>query len=89
MLTIYSVLSGKTIEQLEKDYQGKMYGHLKVDLAEVVIQKLRPAREKYEDLMKNRDYLDQLLRSGAEKAAARAEATTKKVYDAVGLIGRR
>jgi tryptophanyl-tRNA synthetase len=89
LLTIYSVLSGKTIEQLEKDYQGKMYGHLKVDLAEVVIQKLKPAREKYDELMKNRDYLDQLLRSGAEKAAARAEATTKKVYDAVGLISRR
>jgi len=89
LLTIYSVLSGKTIEQLEKDYQGKMYGHLKVDLAEVVIQKLKPAREKYDELMKNRDHLDQLLRSGAEKAAARAEATTKKVYDAVGLISRR
>lgn len=89
LLTIYSVLSGKSIEQLEKDYQGKMYGHLKVDLAEVVIQKLKPAKEKYDDLMKNRDYLDQLLRAGAEKAAARAEATTKKVYDAVGLISRR
>lgn len=89
LLTIYSVLSGKTIEQLEKDYEGKMYGHLKVDLAEVVIQKLKPAREKYEELMKNKDHLDQLLRAGAEKAAVRAEATTKKVYEAVGLIGRR
>lgn len=89
LLTIYSVLSGQTIEQLEKDYEGKMYGHLKVDLAEVVIQKLKPVHEKYQDLMKNQDHLDQLLRSGAEKAAIRAEATTKKVYDAVGLISRR
>lgn len=89
LLTIYSVLSGKTIASLEKDYEGKMYGHLKVDLAEVVIQKLKPAREKYEELMKNRDYLDQLLLAGAENAAERAEATIKKVYDAVGLIKRR
>lgn len=89
LLTIYSVLSGKTVESLEKDYEGKMYGHLKVDLAEVVIQKLKPAREKYEELMKNRDYLDQLLLSGSEAAAARAEATVKKVYETVGLIKRR
>lgn len=89
LLTIYSVLAGKTITQLEADYQGKMYGHLKVDLAEVVVQKLKPVKEKYDDLMKNRDYLDQILRAGAEKAAARAEVTTKKVYDAVGLLPRR
>ena len=89
LLTIYSVLSGKTIEQLENEYIGKMYGHLKVDLADVVVQKLTPVRAKYDDLMKNRDYLDQLLVAGAEKAAARAEATTKKVYEAVGLVRRR
>lgn len=89
LLTIYSVLSGKTIEQLEKDYEGKMYGHLKVDLAEVVIQRLKPVREKYDDLMKNRDYLNQLLKAGAEKAQARAETTVKKVYEAVGLIERK
>lgn len=89
LLTIFSVLSGKTYEQLEKEYQGKMYGHLKVDLAELVIQTLKPVREKYDDLMKNRDHLDQLLRRGAEKAEARAEATTKKAYEAVGLLRRR
>lgn len=89
LLTIYSVLSGKTILQLESEYQGKMYGHLKVDLSEVVVQKLKPVKEKYDDLMKNKDYLDQLLRVGAENAGARAESTTRKVYDAVGLIPRR
>lgn len=89
LLTIYSVLSGKTIEQLEKDYEGKMYGHLKVDLAEVVIQRLKPVKEKYDELMKNKDYLDELLRSGADRAAARAEATIQKAYQAVGLISRR
>lgn len=89
LLTIYSVLAGKTIEQLEKDYEGKMYGHLKVDLAEVVVQKLQPVREKYEDLMKNRDHLDKLMISGAERAAERAEKTTKKVYETIGLVRRR
>ncbi|NUN06910.1 MAG: tryptophan--tRNA ligase [Bdellovibrio sp.] len=89
LLTIYSVLAGKTIEQLEKDYEGKMYGHLKVDLADVVVQKLQPVREKYEDLMKNRDHLDQLMISGAERASERAEKTIKKVYETIGLVRRR
>lgn len=89
LLTIYSILSGKTIEQLEKDYEGKMYGHLKVDLAELVVETLKPVREKYEDLMKNRDHLDQLLRDGAGRAQARARQTIGKVYEAVGLIKRR
>ena len=85
-MTIYSVLSGKTIEQIEIEYQGKMYGHLKVDLAELVVETLKPVREKYDDLMKNRDYLDQLLKSGASRAQARARVTLDKVYNKVGLL---
>ena len=86
LMTIYSVLSGKTIDQLEKEYEGKMYGHLKVDLAQLVVEKLKPVREKYDDLMKNKDYLDQLLKSGAERAQARARLTLDNVYKTVGLL---
>jgi len=86
LLTIYSVLSGKTMAQLEKDYEGKMYGHLKVDLADLVVQTLKPVREKYDDLMKNRDHLDTLMKSGAERARVRAQVTLEKVYQAVGLV---
>lgn len=89
LMTIYSVLSGRTFEQLEKDYEGKMYGHLKVDLAELVVQTLKPVREKYDDLMKNRDHLDTLLASGAERAQERAAKTLKSVYNAVGLLSPR
>ena len=86
LMTIYSVLSGKSIAQIEKDYEGKMYGHLKVDLAEIVVETLRPVREKYEDLMKNRDHLDQMLKTGAEKAQSRAKVTLDNVYKTVGLL---
>lgn len=89
LLTIYSVLSGKTIEQLENEYVGKMYGHLKVDLAGVVIETLRPVQEKYHDLMKNKDYLDQLMKEGAERAQTRARTTLKAAYDAIGLVPRK
>lgn len=89
LLTIYSVLSGESVEQLENRYVGKMYGHLKVDLAELVVQTLKPVQDRYHDLMKNRDHLDQLLASGAERAQARARATLKKVYEVTGLVPRR
>lgn len=88
LMTIYSVLSGKSTDQLEKDYEGKMYGHLKVDLADLVVQTLKPVREKYDDLMKNRDYLDQVMKDGAERAQARALVTLDKVYKTVGLVPR-
>lgn len=89
LMTIYSVLTGKTTDELEKEYAGKMYGHLKVDLADLVVETLKPVREKYDDLMKNRDHLDTLLKSGAERAQIRARGTLDKVYQAVGLVRRK
>lgn len=86
LMTIYSVLGDKSIAQLEKDYEGKLYGHLKVDLAEVVVQKLKPVREKYDDLMKNKDYLSELMKSGGERARVRSRVTLDNVYKAVGLV---
>ena len=86
LMTIYSVLSGKTISELETAYQGKMYGHLKVDLAELVVETLKPVQQKYHDLMKNRDYLDQLMKSGSERSRKRARSTLDNVYKTVGLV---
>lgn len=86
LMTIYSVLSGKTYAQLEADYEGKMYGHLKVDLADLVVETLRPVQDKYHDLMKNRDHLDALMKKGADRARVRAAATLKAVYEKTGLV---
>jgi tryptophanyl-tRNA synthetase len=86
LMTIYSVLSGKSIQQLELDYQGKMYGHLKVDLADLVVSTLNPVRATYEDLMKNKDHLEKLMKQGAERAQVRARTTLDRVYKAVGLV---
>jgi tryptophanyl-tRNA synthetase len=89
LMTIYSVLSGKSYADLEKMYEGKMYGHLKVDLAQVVVETLKPVKEKYDDLMKNRDYLDSLMVEGADRARVKAAATLKKVYQDTGLVLRK
>lgn len=86
LMTIYSVLTGKSYEDIEKEFDGKMYGHLKVALAEVVIEKLKPAREKHADLMKNKDYLHQIMKKGADRARERAALTMKEVYEKVGVL---
>ena len=86
LLTIYSALGGKSIDSIVADYQGKMYGHLKVDLADLAVEVLAPFRKKYEDLMKNCDYLEQVMRQGGERARERASGTLGRVYDRIGLL---
>ena len=68
LLTIYSAITGQSVEQLVKAYEGKMYGHLKVDLAEVVTEHLTPIRSRANELLADPAELDRLLALGADKA---------------------
>lgn len=86
LLTVYSILTGKSMEQIESDFDGKMYGHLKVALSEVVIETLRPVQSKHKDLMNHRDHLRALMTRGAERARARAARTMTQVYDKLGIV---
>ncbi len=86
LMTIHSVLSGKSYDEIEKEFEGKMYGHLKVALAEIVIEKLRPVQEKHRQLMADRTYLESLMKKGAESARSKASQTLKQVYDVVGIL---
>ncbi|WP_129599631.1 tryptophan--tRNA ligase [Anaerophilus nitritogenes] len=86
LLNIYSKISGKTIEEIENMYEGKGYGEFKNDTAEVIIEGLRPIREKYEDLLKNKDYLEDIYAKGAQKAQKTSLKTLRKVYKKVGFI---
>jgi tryptophanyl-tRNA synthetase len=86
LMTIYSVFTGKDMAAIEKEFDGKMYGHLKVGLAEVVIETLKPVQQRYKDLMNDRTHLQSLMNAGAERARARAGATLKQVYEAMGIV---
>jgi len=86
LMTIYSVLTGKSYAEIEQDFAGKMYGHLKLTLVEVVTEKLRPVQEKHKALMGDPGHLEKLMKKGAEQARARAAETLKLVYDRVGLL---
>ena len=86
LLSIHSALSGIPISALEETYAGKGYGDLKKDVAEVVVGAIGPFRERVLELMRDRAQLDKILADGAERAAAVAEATARRVYDKVGLL---
>src|SRR5699024_7745302 len=88
LINIYSAFSGNSIEEIESKYEGTGYGQSKKDLAEVIIEGLRPLQEKYDDYMKNKDYLEEVYRGGAEKAERVARKTLRKVYKKVGFIPR-
>jgi len=86
LLTIYSTLTGKPVAELEAEYQGKMYGHLKVDLAEVVAERLTPIRDRANELLNDPAELDRLLALGADKAREIASVTLRDVYAKVGFL---
>jgi len=86
LINIYSAYSGKNVQDIVSMYEGKNYGQFKNDLTEVVIEGIRPIRERYKDLLKNKDHLQQIYKKGAEEARYVANKTLRKVYRKVGFV---
>lgn len=85
LLTIYSVLSNKSIEELEHQYKDKMYGDFKKDLADLVVNFVTPIQERFKDIRKSAE-LDQILDDGANKASYLANKKLMKVKKRIGLL---
>ncbi|WP_325891473.1 tryptophan--tRNA ligase [Grimontia sp. NTOU-MAR1] len=88
LMGLMSVATGKTLAEIEAEYEGKMYGHLKTDTADAVVAMLEPVQTRYQEFRADRAYLDQVMKAGSEKASSRAAETLKKVYEAVGFVAR-
>ena len=86
LLRIHSALSGRSIEQLEADFEGKGYGDLKKEVAEVVVDVAAPFRERTLEILDDPAELDRILAEGAERARDVARPTLAKVYDRVGFL---
>ncbi|MEV0730884.1 tryptophan--tRNA ligase [Polymorphospora sp. NPDC050346] len=86
LLTIYAALSGRTIDDLVAAYDGKGYGDLKKDLAEVVVEFVRPIQERTRAYLDDPAQLDKMLAIGADKAGAVASATLRTTYERVGFL---
>ncbi|MBC8610189.1 Tryptophan--tRNA ligase [uncultured Ruminococcus sp.] len=88
LMSIYSTITGDSYETIERDFSGKGYGDFKTAVGEAVAEALRPIRENYDRLIKDKAYLEETYHDGAQKAAYLAEKTMRKVYRKVGFLAK-
>ncbi|WP_203743081.1 tryptophan--tRNA ligase [Actinoplanes cyaneus] len=86
LLTMYAALTTRTIDELLEQYDGRGYGDLKKDLAEVLVEFVKPIQEKTKGYLDDKAQLDKILAVGAEKARAVASVTLAKTYKNVGFL---
>ncbi|MAM05840.1 MAG: tryptophan--tRNA ligase [Flavobacteriales bacterium] len=86
LITIYSSYSGLSPKDIENKYDGKMYSDFKKDLGELIAESLKPIRTRYNEIIMEKDYLNQVLSEGSEKASYLARKTLSKVYRKIGLV---
>ncbi|GEK17988.1 tryptophan--tRNA ligase [Cellulomonas persica] len=89
LLTIFSALSGRSIADLEAEFDGKGYGDLKVALADLVVEWVTPFQARVNEYLDDPAELDAVLAAGAEKARSIAAVTLDRVYERSGLLARR
>ncbi|MFC7527977.1 tryptophan--tRNA ligase [Actinoplanes sp. GCM10030250] len=86
LLTIYAALTMRTIDELLEEYDGRGYGDLKKDLAEVLVEFVKPVQERTRAYLDDPGHLDKILAVGAEKARAVSAATLATAYRNVGFV---
>ena len=88
LMNIYSAVTGKTTDEIEKEFDGKGYGEFKLAVGEAVADHLRPVQEKFYDLSKNKDYINGIIKENDDKANYYAMKTLRKVQKKVGFPER-
>jgi len=86
LLTIYSCFSGKTIEEAEKEFEGKGYGDFKTAVGEVCCDKLIPVQEEFKRILADKAYLEEVMKKGSEEASYFARKTISKVKRKLGFV---
>ena len=85
LIGIYSVMTGRTVEEIEKEFDGQGYGNFKTAVAESVIANLKPVQDEYNRILADKAYLEATLKEGAQKAQYAAGKMLNKVYRKVGF----
>lgn len=86
LMTIYSVFTGKTLEEIEKEFDGRGYGDFKLAVGEACADTLAPIQDRFNQYMSDKAFLESVMKTGAEKAARTAYKTLSKVYKKVGFL---
>lgn len=89
LLSIYCAFTDKSLEEAQREFGGKGYGEFKLAVGEAVAAVIEPIRQEKNKILTNKDYLDDVLKSGAERAERIAYKTLNKVYKKVGLVPRK
>lgn len=88
LMTILSTITGMTMEEIEKKYEGLGYAEFKKDVGEAIVSELEPVQKKVKELLENKDYLEEIYKKGSEKANYVATKTLRKMQKKIGLIPR-
>lgn len=88
LLSIMSAVTGRAIDDIVKDYAGKGYGDFKSDVADAVVETVRPIREEYDRIIADKAYLMDICQKGADNARRISQRTLNKVYKKVGFAVR-
>lgn len=86
LMSIYAAVTGKSYDDIEREFDGQGYGAFKPAVGEAVVETLRPIREEAERILKDKAYLESVYKQGAEKASYVANKTLRKVYKKVGFV---
>lgn len=86
LMNIYSAVTGKSFDEIEREFAGQGYGVFKPAVGDAVIETLRPIREEATRLLNDKAYLCSVYTEGAQKASVIARKTLRKVYKKVGLV---
>ena len=86
LMTIYGLLRNKSMEEIQKEFEGHGYGDFKSAVAEAVIERLEPIQSKYTELLSNKEKLMEIVKQGDKKAEEKANKLLKEVYNKIGLV---
>ena len=89
LMTIYSIVTGKGFDEIEREFDGKGYGDFKVAVGEAVADHLKPVRENFAKYMADKAYLKECYMKGAEQALRISQKTLSKAYRKVGFVDER
>ena len=86
LMQIYSAITGKSMEEIENEFEGRGYGDFKMTVANSVIDKLKPIQDKYKEILENKEYLEQIYTTGSENARKLASRTLENVKNKIGIL---
>ncbi|WP_461206781.1 tryptophan--tRNA ligase [Clostridium sp. DL1XJH146] len=86
LISILSTITGKTIEEIENEYEGLGYGQFKKDVGEAIVNELEPIQNKVNELLQDKKHLESIYKAGAEKAQYAASKTLRKMMKKIGFI---